>query len=153
MGLRLYNWRNRGGHGLATILGERLAGQNDGFFGGIDGSGGAGLARGFRGAMVEAALSGTTWFETTRLAAAIFRASLIATAVIVAARFVAARFAALRRSVLGGRKIAPPHAWTLTLRASTTMASATTAPASTSAAVPATVTTTIAAAVAATAGA
>ena len=44
--------------------------------------------------MVKTALRGTTWFETTRLAATIFRAALIAAAVIVAARIVAARFAA-----------------------------------------------------------
>jgi hypothetical protein len=116
--------------------------------------------RSFGRARVKTALRGTSRFETTRLAAAIFRAALIATAVIVTARIVASRFAALRRSILGGRQVAPTHAWTLTLRASTAMAPATTSPASTSAAVTAAISTTVAAAakilaaaIAATAGA
>jgi hypothetical protein len=94
--------------------------------------------------MVKAALRGTTRFETTRLAAAIFWAALIAAAVIVAARLVAASFAALRRSILRGRQVAASYGWAL--RASTAMASATATPASTTATVAATVTTTIAAA-------
>jgi hypothetical protein len=104
--------------------------------------------------MVKAALRGTTWFKTTRLAAAIFRAALIAAAVIVAARLVAARFPALRRSVLGGRQVAAPYSWAL--RASTAMAPATATPASTTATIAATVTTTteiLSAAIAAATGA
>ena len=89
--------------------------------------------------MVKPALRGTTWFETSRLAAAIFWAALIAATVIVAARFVAASFAALRRSVFGGRQVAAAYGWAL--RAPTAMASTTAAPASTSAAVTAAITT------------
>jgi hypothetical protein len=101
----------------------------------------------FRRAMIEPALRGTTWFETTRLAGAIFRAALIAATVIVAARIVAARFSALRRSVLGGRQVAAACRWAL--RASTAMTSPTATPASATA----TIAATIAATITATAGA
>ena len=151
---RLDNWRNGRGRGLATILGERFARQNDGFFGGLDGCGGTGRMLSIRRAMIEPALRGATWFETTRLAGAIFRAALIAATVIVAARIVAARFAALRRSIFGGRQVAAAYVWAL--RASTALATATAAPATATATVTTTIATTaiiLAAAIAATAGA
>lgn len=100
-----------------------------------------------RRAMIEPALRRATWFETTRLAGAIFRAALIAAAVIVAARIVAARFTALRRSVLGGRQVAAAGGWAL--RTSTAVTSATAAPAPATA----TITAAICATIATTAGA
>jgi hypothetical protein len=139
---RLDNWRNGRGRGLATIFGERFARQNDGFFRGIDGSRGTGRLLSIRRAMIEPALRGATWFETTRLAGAIFRAALIAAAVIVAARIVAARFTALRRSVLGGGQVAAAYGWAL--RASTAVTSATAAPAPATAAITAAIATAIA---------
>jgi hypothetical protein len=85
--LRLVNfglddWRRRRSRGLATILGKRLAGKKNGFFG--DGARG-GRTGGFRRAMIEATLRGAARFETTGLATAIFLATIIATAVFVAA--------------------------------------------------------------------
>jgi hypothetical protein len=106
---RLDNRRNWRGHGLATILGERFARQNDGFFRGIDGRGGTGRMLSIRRTMIEPALRGAPRFETPRLAGAILRAALIAATVIVAPRIVAARFTALRRSVLGGRQVAAAY--------------------------------------------
>jgi len=147
VGFRLDNWRNGRGRGLAAILGERFARQNDGFFRGLDGRGGTGRLLNIRRAMIEPALRGATWFETTRLAGAVFRAALIAATVIVAARIVAARFTALRRSVLGGRQVAAADGWAL--RASTAVPSATAAPASATA----TITAAISTAIATTAGA
>jgi hypothetical protein len=95
-----------------------------------------------RRAMIEPALRWATWFETTRLAGAIFRPALIAAAVIVAARIVAARFTALRRSVLGGGQVAAAYGWAL--RASTAVTSATTAPAPATTTISAAISTTIA---------
>jgi hypothetical protein len=95
-----------------------------------------------RRAMIEPALRGATWFETARLAGAIFRPALIAAAVIVAARIVAARITALRRSVLGGGQVAAAYGWAL--RASTAVTSATAAPASATATITAAISTTIA---------
>ena len=143
----LNNWRNGRGHGLAAILGERFARQNDGFFRGFGGRGGTGRMLNIRRAMIEPALRGATWFETPRLAGAIFRAALIAATVIVATRIVAARLTALRRSVLGGRQVAAADGWAL--RASTTVTSATAAPAPATA----TITAAISTAIATTAGA
>jgi hypothetical protein len=88
-----------------------------------------------RRAMIEPALRGATWFETTRLAGAIFSAALIAATIIVAARIVPARFTTLRRSVFGGRQVAAADGWAL--RASTTVTSATAAPAPATATIPA----------------
>jgi hypothetical protein len=148
---RLDHWRNGRGHGLATILGERLARQNDGFFRGIDGRGGTGrMLLNIRRTMIEPALRGATWFETARLAGAIFGAALIAATVIVAARIVAARFTALRRSVLGGRQVAAAYGWAL--RASTAVTSATAAPAPATATITAAISPTIAPTIATTAG-
>jgi len=93
--------------------------------------------------MIKAALRGTTRFETTRLATAIFLASLVASAIIVAPRLVSARFATLWGSVFRRRQIAAAHAWAL--RPTSAMASATAAPTSTSAPVTTAVTTAIAA--------
>jgi hypothetical protein len=104
-----------------------------------------------RRAMIEPALRGATWFETARLAGAIFRPALIAAAVIVAARIVAARITALRRSVLGGGQVAAAYGWAL--RASTAVTSATAAPASATATITAAISTTIATTIATTAGA
>lgn len=109
------------------------------------------MKRSFRRPMIEPALRGTTWFETTRLAGAIFRTALIAATVVVAARIVAARFTALRRSVLGGRQVAAAYGWAL--RASTAMTSATAAPAPATATITATITAAIATPIATTAGA
>jgi hypothetical protein len=148
---RLDNWRNGRGRGLATILGERFARQNDGFFGGLDGCGGTGRMLSIRRAMIEPALRGATWFETTRLAGAIFRAALIAATVIVAARIVAARFTALRCSVLGGRQVAAADGWAL--RASTAVTSATAAPAPATATITTAITAAISTAISTTAGA
>ena len=145
MGFRLDNWRNGRGRGLAAILGERFARQNDGFFRGLDGRGGTGRLLNIRRAMIEPALRGATWFETTRLAGAVFRAALIAATVIVAARIVAARFTALRRSVLGGRQVAAASRWAL--RTSTAVTSATAAPAPATATITAAISTTIATAI------
>jgi hypothetical protein len=95
--------RNGRGLRLATILGERLAREKNGFFRDSAGSGGTGR---FRRTMIKAALSGAARFETTRRATAIFLASLAAVVlatIIVAARIVTARLAALRRSIFGGR--------------------------------------------------
>jgi hypothetical protein len=130
-----------GGKRLSTIFRQRLAGEKNRLFGGIDGSGGASSVRSVRGTMVKTALCWTARFEATRLATAIFGTALVAAAVFVAAGFVATGFAAaLRRSVLGGREIA--SAYCGTLRASATMASTAPAEAST-----ATITATISAAV------
>jgi hypothetical protein len=148
---RLDNWRNGRGRGLATILGERFARQNDGFFGGLDGCGGTGRMLSIRRAMIEPALRGATWFETTRLAGAIFRAALIAATVIVAARIVAARFTALRCSVLGGRQVAAADGWAL--RASTAVTSAAAAPAPATATITAAISAAISTAISTTAGA
>jgi hypothetical protein len=140
---RLDHWRNGRGHRLATILGKGLARQNDGFFRGIDGRGGTGrMLLNIRRTMIEPALRGAAWFETARLAGAIFRAALIAATVIVAAGIVAARFTALRRSVLGGRQVAAAYGWAL--RASTAVTSATAAPAPATATITAAISTTVA---------
>jgi hypothetical protein len=147
IGLRLVNfrlghWRRRRSCGLATILGERLAGKKNGFFRDSAGCGGTGS---FRWAVIKAALCWSTRFETARCAAAIFRASLVPTTVVVTTRIVSARLAALRRSIFGGRQIAAAHVWALRAP-SATLTSATAAPASATATVAATVTTTISAA-------
>jgi hypothetical protein len=108
-----------------------------------------------RRTMIEPALRGATWFETARLAGAIFRSALIAATVVVAARIVAARLSALRRSVLGGRQVAAANGWAL--RTSTAVTSATAAPApataTITAAISAAISTTIATAISTTAGA
>jgi len=104
-----------------------------------------------RRAMIEPALRRATWFETARLAGAVFRAALIAATVIEATRIVAARFTALRRSVLGGRQVAAASRWAL--RPSTAVTSATAAPAPATATITAAICATICAAIATTAGA
>ena len=139
MNFRLDDGRRRGSLRLATILGERLAREKYRLFRDAARGGGSGS---FGWAMVEATLRGTARFEPTRLAAAIFRATLITTTVFVATRFVAARFAALRRSIFGRRKIAAAYvrALPLPLRASTAMASSPTAPSPAAATVTAAIT-------------
>lgn len=81
------NGRRRRSRGLATIFGERLAGEKNGFFRDRAGCGGSGC---FGRAVIEAALCGTARFETTGLAAAIFLATIVAAAVILTSVFVAA---------------------------------------------------------------
>jgi hypothetical protein len=137
IGLRLVNFRLDHGRrrcrcgGLPTILGQRLAGEKNGFFRDSSGCGGT---CSFGRAMVEAALRRTARFKTTWRATAIFRTSLIAATVIVTARLVPARITALRRSVFGRREIATANARTLR-RASAAMASPTAAPAAATTAV------------------
>jgi hypothetical protein len=100
--------------------------------------------------MVKAALRRTTRFETTRRAAAIFRASLVATTVVLATvivtSIVVATGLALRRSIFGGRQIASAHARALRAPPATTLTSATPSPTSATTTVAATVSTTISAA-------
>jgi hypothetical protein len=107
--------------------------------------------RSFWRAMIEPALRGTTWFETTRLAGTIFRTALIAATVVVAARIVAARFNALRRSVFGGRQVAAAYGWAL--RASTAMTSTPAAPAPATTTLTAAISTPISTPISTTAGA
>jgi hypothetical protein len=154
IGLRLVNFRlgdrrRRCCGGLATILGQRLAREKNGFF---RDSAGCGGTCSFGRAMVEAALRRTSRFKTTWRATAIFRTSLIAATVIVTARLVTARIAALRRSVFGRREIATANARTLR-RASAAMTSSPAAPAAATTAVTAAITTAITATVSTTIGA
>jgi hypothetical protein len=155
IGLRLVNFRLDHGRrrcrcgGLPTILGQRLAGEKNGFFRDSSGCGGT---CSFGRAMVEAALRRTARFKTTWRATAIFRTSLIAATVIVTARLVPARITALRRSVFGRREIATANARTLR-RASAAMASPTAAPAAATTAVTTAVTTAITTPVSTTIGA
>ena len=95
-----------------------------------------------RRTMIEPALRGATWFETARLAGAIFRSALIAATVVVTTGIVAARLSALRRSVLGGRQVAAANGWAL--RTSTAVTSATAAPAPATATITAAISTTVA---------
>jgi hypothetical protein len=109
-----FNDRRRGwrGCGLVAIFCERLAGEEDGFLGGIDWSGRTRAALMVGPAIIKAAL-----FRATRL-----KAAWLAAAIFITARFTAARFT-LRRSVFGGRKIASSAR--TTLRATTAPTTAT----------------------------
>src|SRR5580704_11116566 len=129
-GLRLvrflfYDRRNGRGLRLATILGKRFAGKKNGLFRGSAGCGS------FWRAMVKATLRGTARFESTRCAAAIFRASLAAVVlatVVVTTRIVSARLATLRRSIFRRRQIA--SAGPLRAPTAAALASATASPTS-----------------------
>jgi len=129
---------------LSTILGKRFAGEKNGYFRGSAGCGS------FRWAMIKATLRRTARFESTRCAAAIFRASLAAVVlatVVVTTRIVSARLAALRRSIFGGRQIA--SAGTLRAPTAAALASATASPTSAATTVATAVTTTVTATISA----